>query len=196
MITTNNLFFNADISQYLQTSLAEVREELIISTATFKDMRLPLIKEWYGLLKDTGNERKSGITSSRNGNRFIPLLNILKGLRVKGIRIMILSSSEGCSVRKRLEFESSKDWMRICPRNHQKFVLIDGQRGFLTSANLTGSGMGLHHQDRRNFESAVILTSTQVQILRGEFQNIWNGKYCNACRYMNKKTCYFKNHKT
>ena len=84
MVTSYNLFFNADIAEFLQCMLAEIREELIISTATFKDMRLPLVKEWYGLLKESSNVRTSGITSSRNGNRFIPVLNILKGLRVKG----------------------------------------------------------------------------------------------------------------
>ena len=100
---------------------------------------------------------------------------------------MILSSSEGLSVKKRMEDESKVNWIRVCPRNHQKFVLIDGQRGFLTSANLTGCGMGLHHQDRRNFESAVMLTSTQVQVLREKFLAIWNGRYCNSCRYSDKK---------
>lgn len=192
MLTQCNLFFNNEILEYLQKYLIDANEELIISTATFKDMRLPLVKEWYGLIKESGKVKMSGITSSKNGNRFIPLLNILKGLRVKGIRIMILSSSEGFSVKKRMEGESKDDWIRVCPRNHQKFVLVDGQRGFLTSANLTGCGMGLHHNDRRNFESAVMLTSSQVHVLREEFLGIWNGRNCNSCRYSEKKKDCFK----
>jgi hypothetical protein len=187
MLTQCNLFFNNEILGYLQKYLIGVNEELIISTATFKDMRLPLVKEWYGLLKESGKIRASGITSSKNGKRYIPLLNILTGLRRKGIRIMTLSSSKSPSVKKRMEGESNDNWVKVCPRNHQKFVLVDGQRGFLTSANLTGCGMGLHHCDCRNFESAIMLTSSQVHVLREEFLNIWSGNNCNSCRYSGKK---------
>ena len=84
MLTQCNLFFNNEILESLQKYLIGANEELIISTATFKDMRLPLIKEWYGLLKDTGNERKSGITSSRNGNRYHPSFKYFKRTSEKG----------------------------------------------------------------------------------------------------------------
>ena len=189
MLTQCNLFFNNGILEYLQKYLIGANEELIISTATFKDMRLPLVKEWYGLLKESSKIRSSGITSSKNGDRFIPLLNVLTGLRRKGVRIMILLSSEGYSVKKRMEGESKDGWIKVCSRNHQKFVLVDGQRGFLTSANLTGCGMGLHHHDRRNFESAIILTSTQVDILREKFLEVWKGMHCSKCRFPRKIIC-------
>jgi phosphatidylserine/phosphatidylglycerophosphate/cardiolipin synthase-like enzyme len=56
-------------------------------------------------------------------------------------------------VRERLEF-------RVCARNHMKIVLVDNERLYLGSANLTGAGMGRKSDDRRNFEFGLFTTDT------------------------------------
>jgi phosphatidylserine/phosphatidylglycerophosphate/cardiolipin synthase-like enzyme len=76
----------------------------------------------------------------------------------------------------------------LCPRVHLKAVVIDGSFAYSGSANLTGAGMGAKSEHKRNFESGII---TDEEIIVGkvmeQFDNIWRGTYCGACK--RKKYC-------
>ena len=70
----------------------------------------------------------------------------------------------------------------LCPRNHMKCVIVDGQRAFLGSANLTGAGMGAKSATRRNFECGMAVESPDhVSPLMDLFDAIFIGEHCIKC---------------
>lgn len=72
---------------------------------------------------------------------------------------------------------------QLCPRVHFKQIIIDGKLAYIGSANLTGAGLGMKSSNTRNFESGIITTDNQlIEALMNQFDNVWMGKYCNACK--------------
>ncbi|MCK5683521.1 phospholipase, partial [bacterium] len=69
-----------------------------------------------------------------------------------------------------------------CPRVHFKIIVVDGVFAFSGSANLTGAGMGAKSPRRRNFESGIITTeSNLVSSIMEQYDNVWMGKFCKDC---------------
>ena len=72
---------------------------------------------------------------------------------------------------------------RHCPRVHLKTVIVDGSRMYLGSANLTGAGLGIRGDDKRNFELGFVTEDfellDQVQSL---YQELWDGAPCSTCQ--------------
>jgi phosphatidylserine/phosphatidylglycerophosphate/cardiolipin synthase-like enzyme len=72
--------------------------------------------------------------------------------------------------------------MKHCPRVHIKAIVVDGERLYLGSANLTGAGLGAKGEGKRNFEFGLWTDNfallDQVQSL---YQEIWDGRPCGAC---------------
>ena len=63
-----------------------------------------------------------------------------------------------------------------------KCVIVDGQRAFLGSANLTGAGMGAKSVRRRNFECGIVTdTPETVHGLMELFDNLFMGEHCLKC---------------
>ena len=78
--------------------------------------------------------------------------------------------------------------MRRCPRVHFKMILLDCRRLYLGSANLTGAGIGIRSEGRRNFEMGILTDNGQAIDEAAEyFINVWDGNACRACRL--KKHC-------
>jgi phosphatidylserine/phosphatidylglycerophosphate/cardiolipin synthase-like enzyme len=72
--------------------------------------------------------------------------------------------------------------LKHCPRQHLKAVIVDGEKLYLGSANLTGAGLGVKGEDRRNFEIGFVTGDYQlldwVQTL---YQELWDGVPCATC---------------
>jgi phosphatidylserine/phosphatidylglycerophosphate/cardiolipin synthase-like enzyme len=73
--------------------------------------------------------------------------------------------------------------IRRCPRLHAKTVIIDCQRMYLGSANLTGAGLGAKADGKRNFELGVWTESAAlIDSVLDEFNSLWEGRQCVSCR--------------
>jgi phosphatidylserine/phosphatidylglycerophosphate/cardiolipin synthase-like enzyme len=72
--------------------------------------------------------------------------------------------------------------MKHCPRVHLKAVVVDGERLYLGSANLTGAGLGAKGDDKRNFEMGLVTESFELlDRVQAHFQELWDGEPCGGC---------------
>ena len=72
--------------------------------------------------------------------------------------------------------------IRRCPRLHAKAVIVDCQRMYLGSANLTGAGLGAKSEGRRNFEMGIWTTSAAlIDAVLEQFNSVWEGRRCSEC---------------
>jgi phosphatidylserine/phosphatidylglycerophosphate/cardiolipin synthase-like enzyme len=72
--------------------------------------------------------------------------------------------------------------MLRCVRCHLKAVIIDGEKAFIGSANLSGAGLGAKHENRRNFEIGITSPDTAlIDKVTSFFKMIWNGSFCTDC---------------
>jgi phosphatidylserine/phosphatidylglycerophosphate/cardiolipin synthase-like enzyme len=65
---------------------------------------------------------------------------------------------------------------------HAKAVVVDCQRMYLGSANLTGAGLGAKADGRRNFELGVWTESQSlIDAVLEQFNQLWEGRRCQNC---------------
>lgn len=157
--------FVSDIEHYdiVLNLVAKARHTLWIGTADIKDLYV-----------------------MRNGT-ILPFLAILSELVSNGVGIRLIHAKEpGQPFRK--DFDRypilAKQLERIlCPRVHFKLIIIDSTICYMGSANLTGAGMGMKSQLRRNFEAGII--TNEAEILTAaieEFDRVWRGSECLKCQ--------------
>ena len=73
--------------------------------------------------------------------------------------------------------------IRRCPRLHAKAVIIDANRIYLGSANLTGAGLGAKSDGRRNFEMGIWTdSSAMIDAVMEQFNALWEGARCGGCQ--------------
>jgi phosphatidylserine/phosphatidylglycerophosphate/cardiolipin synthase-like enzyme len=76
--------------------------------------------------------------------------------------------------------------IRRCPRLHSKAVIMDCQRMYIGSANLTGAGLGAKSDGKRNFEIGVWTTSAAlIDSVLDQFNMLWEGAQCTSCKRRN-----------
>ncbi len=72
--------------------------------------------------------------------------------------------------------------MMLCPRNHTKSVIVDGDIAWFGSANLTGAGMGAKSERRRNFEISLLTDESDlVDPVLTQLDDLWRGEHCTDC---------------
>ena len=136
---------------------------LDIATADFKAMLIP----------EPGTRRARSI------------VEVMRRLAARGVEIRLLhagtpSSAALCELKKSLPANLI---IRRCPRLHFKTVVIDADRMYLGSANLTGAGLGAKADGRRNFELGIWTRSAGlIDAVLGEFNALWEGHRCVSCR--------------
>lgn len=140
---------------------------------------------WLGTsdLKDLHIEKKG---------RMVPFLEILSDLVKRKVLIRLIHAKEpGKAFRD--DFDRYPNLIGgmerlLCPRVHFKCVVVDGRFAYFGSANLTGAGMGAKSDKRRNFESGIITTETDmVTAIMEQFDAVWRGAHCPDCG--RKKYC-------
>ena len=53
---------------------------------------------------------------------------------------------------------------------------------YIGSANLTGAGMGMKSESRRNFEAGILTNDPEfVESTINQFDKVWMGAYCKNC---------------
>ena len=146
--------------------ILEAKTSLDIATANFKAMLVP--------------------TENRRHTRSI--VEIMAKLADRGVEIRLLHSAVPSgpvleALRKELPGNVT---IRRCPRVHTKTVIVDCQRMYLGSANLTGAGLGAKGVRRRNFELGIWTSSaTLIDGALDQFNSIWEGHHCDDCGRQN-----------
>jgi len=122
----------------------------------------------------------------KKGNTSVPLLAMLSDLLKKGVEIRLIHAKEpGPNFRE--DFDKypilAKGLERaLCNRVHFKIIVIDGERVYVGSANLTGAGMGMKSQNNRNFEAGIFSDEpTLIDAAMEEFDKVWRGEMCKNC---------------
>ena len=71
----------------------------------------------------------------------------------------------------------------LCPRVHFKMLIFDCKEVYIGSANLTGAGIGMKSEDKRNFEAGILTDAPSiVEQAMNQFDDVWIGKFCKRCK--------------
>ena len=74
--------------------------------------------------------------------------------------------------------------IRFCRRMHFKTIIVDLKYAYIGTANISGAGIGLKSQQRRNFELGFVTRDIELIADVGTtFMEIFNGKYCDKCHF-------------
>ena len=115
-----------------------------------------------------------------------PFLGVLSDLLKRGVEIRLIHAKEpGPKFREdfdRYPLLAGGLERMLCPRVHFKIIILDLETAYIGSANLTGAGMGIKSQSRRNFEAGILTDDTSiVDAAIEEFDSVWRGSYCGNC---------------
>jgi phosphatidylserine/phosphatidylglycerophosphate/cardiolipin synthase-like enzyme len=122
----------------------------------------------------------------KSGSDAVPLLAVLDKLVNKGVFIRLLHAKEpGPNFREDYDRYSAL-WTgmerSLCPRVHFKIMIFDMQSAYIGSANLTGAGIGMKSENRRNFEAGILTNEPSlVERAADQFDEVWRGQYCTKC---------------
>lgn len=141
---------------------ASVRKSLWIGTADIKDLHI------------------------KSGGKTKPFLGVLADLLKRGVEIRLIHAKEP-----RPAFREDFDKYPIlrtglermlCPRVHFKMLIFDFDTAYIGSANLTGAGVGIKSNNRRNFEAGILTDDTSlVEAVIEQFDSVWRGAHCAHC---------------
>ena len=151
--------------EVIEAGVLEARSRVWIATADLKDMH---------------------IRSGRGRGR--PVLDAFDDLAARGVHFRLIHASlPSRPFRATLErYERLLNGameLQICPRSHWKLVIVDDRFAYCGSANFTGAGLGLKHEDKRNLELGVITRDPGVvSYLADKFDSFWMGAHCEQCR--------------
>jgi phosphatidylserine/phosphatidylglycerophosphate/cardiolipin synthase-like enzyme len=153
---------NEDINRAVMVDLLpSAADSLLLATAT---------------LKATRTRRRDGSAES--------IVRVLERLAERGVEVRILHSGvpSGPFLEDLKGVRPGVFQMRRCPRTHFKAAIVDGQRLYLGSANLTGAGLGAKSAGRRNFEAGLVTDDPAlVDAVADLFEAIWSGAACKRC---------------
>ncbi len=144
------------------SKVANVKKSLWIGTADIKDLHV------------------------KSANSSEPFLGVLAKLLKRGVEIRLIHAKEpGPAFR--VDFDKfpilKSDLERmLCPRVHFKMIIFDFESVYIGSANLTGAGIGMKSNNRRNFEVGILTNEISlVESAIEEFDSVWRGAHCGKC---------------
>ena len=148
------------------------KDSLLVATATLKAALMP-----QGGGPGRGRRRTGG-------GRAESIVRLFERLAARGVQVRILHSGvpSGPFLQDLKTVTPGAFQMRRCPRTHFKAAVIDGNRLYLGSANLTGAGLGAKSAGRRNFEIGLVTDDAAlVDTVADLFEAIWSGAMCRRC---------------
>ena len=122
----------------------------------------------------------------RSGNATEPFVALLARLLKRGVEIRLIHAKEpGSAFREDFDrypvLKSGLERM-LCPRVHFKMLIFDFERAYIGSANLTGAGIGMKSDNRRNFEAGILSDDSYlIDAAAEEFDRVWRGDHCISC---------------
>ena len=121
------------------------------------------------------------------GKKEKPFLGVISDLIGKGVEVRLIHAKEpGQNFRD--DFDRYPNLIQhlervMCPRVHFKIIIIDMEICYIGSANLTGAGMGMKADTRRNFEAGILTDEPQIlDAAIEEFDKVWRGSECQKCK--------------
>lgn len=143
--------------------MGEVKRELWVGTADIKDV---YIKQGRG--------------------EAAPLLGVWAELLERGVNVRLIHAKEpGPAFREdfdRYPILATALERVLCPRVHFKLIIMDLECAYIGSANLTGAGIGMKSEHRRNFEAGSLTTDPAlVTAAIEQFDGVWMGRHCPRC---------------
>ena len=155
----------ADDSHYKEVlSLVEKAKQTVwIGTADIKDLYV-----------EDGKQKK-------------PFLAMLAGLIRRGVEVRLIHAKEpGPNFREDFDkYPVLYDRLErvLCPRVHFKMIVFDCKTVYVGSANLTGAGIGMKTDNKRNFEAGILTDESEiVEQAMKQFDEVWIGKHCKSCK--------------
>jgi phosphatidylserine/phosphatidylglycerophosphate/cardiolipin synthase-like enzyme len=142
--------------------IPSAKDSLLVATATLKATRI-----------------------LRPGGQAESVVRLFERLGDRGVEVRVLHSGvpSGPFLEEIKSVRPGAFHMRRCARTHFKAAVVDGQRLYLGSANLTGAGLGAKSAGRRNFEVGLVSDDpVLVDSVADLFEGIWSGSMCQACR--------------
>ena len=120
------------------------------------------------------------------GNSAKPFLEVLDSLLKRGVEIRLIHAKEpGPAFREDFDrFPRLCNLLErvLCPRVHFKTIIFDNEVAYIGSANLTGAGIGMKSENKRNFEAGILTDETTlVEGAIELFDSVWRGEYCKKC---------------
>jgi phosphatidylserine/phosphatidylglycerophosphate/cardiolipin synthase-like enzyme len=161
------LILDADhLRRVVVDGILKARISVDIATADFKAMLIP----------------------SARGRRAPSIVAHFRRLAEAGVEIRLLHSGTP-SAAALIELKAALPAnliIRRCPRLHTKAVIIDSNKMYLGSANLTGAGLGAKADGRRNFEAGIWTSSApMIESIADYFNQLWEGHHCPGCKRRN-----------
>jgi phosphatidylserine/phosphatidylglycerophosphate/cardiolipin synthase-like enzyme len=116
-----------------------------------------------------------------------PLLAVLAQLIRRGVEVRLIHAKEpGPNFREDFDkYPTLFDRLErvLCPRVHLKMIVFDSKEVYVGSANLTGAGIGMKNDDKRNFEAGILTDDPEiVNQAMNQFDEVWMGKHCKTCK--------------
>lgn len=116
-----------------------------------------------------------------------PFLVLLAQFIRKGVEVRLIHAKEpGPAFREDFDkYPILYDGLErvLCPRVHFKMLIFDCEEAYIGSANLTGAGMGMKSENRRNFEAGILTDNPKiVEAAMEEFDKVWRGEMCKKCQ--------------
>ena len=149
---------NTDHYKEVLSRVQSVKHMLWIGTADIKDLYV-----------DVGKDKK-------------PFLALISQLIRRGVEVRLVHAKEpGPNFREDFDkYPVLYDRLErvLCPRVHFKMLVFD-----IGSANLTGAGIGMKTDNKRNFEAGILTDDTEiVEQAMNQFDEVWMGKFCKTCK--------------
>ena len=154
---------NSSHNKEVLSRVPNVKHSLWIGTADIKDLYIEMDKE-----------KK-------------PFLALIAQLIKKGVEVRLIHAKEpGPNFREDFDkYPILYDGLErvLCPRVHFKMIVYDCKVAYIGSANLTGAGIGMKGDDKRNFEAGILTDEpTIVEQAMNQFDEVWMGKHCKKCK--------------
>ena len=116
-----------------------------------------------------------------------PFLAVLAGLIRRGVEVRLIHAKEpGPNFREDFDkYPVLYDRLErvLCPRVHFKMIVFDCKEVYLGSANLTGAGIGMKTDNKRNFEAGILTDEPEImEQAMNQFDEVWIGKHCKSCK--------------
>ena len=140
-----------------------VKQTLWIGTADIKDVYI-----------EVGKEKK-------------PFLALIAQLIRRGVDVRLIHAKEpGPNFREDFDkYPVLYDRLErvLCPRVHFKMFVFDCKEVYIGSANLTGAGIGMKGEDKRNFEAGILTDDSEiVEQAMNQLDDVRIGKHCKKCK--------------